>query len=514
MMSEFPFTDFHSQTFSAPREDIKIEYKTADFSLPKAFWETYSAFANTDGGIIFLGIAENKSKGQYTVTGVSNPHEVIKELWNGLTNKQIVNRSVLNSDDVLCLRFFNKDVIEVRVPKVSYDLRPIYYKNRDNTYVRTDDGDRIATPEQFKYMVVDSHEQIDTELLSNYDMDDINVETVKDYKQLYAKNKNDSSVLIQDDYQFLIDKGVFRRDRSTNKKDFKLTAGGLLFFGKLNSIINRFPDFQVDYVKKKNLSSVDWIDRVSTGDMNFEDLNLFSFYQIVEKKIANGIPDKYQQDENQTRGSYYSDMKESVKEAVVNSLMHAYYDADSPVKITDYDDYFEFFNPGEMRVTKEEFLRGSVSRVRNSVIATLFRRVGIAEREAKGGRTIAETAINHHLKSPEIATTSDSTDIILWKTDLQSSLHGLTGLEKAITEFAIEHPAFSIPEMIKEMKKKDTYKNLSTYKFRTTVYGLADKQILVFYGNGKARKYYLKTGSSAADLSRIKMIKFLENMPH
>ncbi|WP_159459248.1 RNA-binding domain-containing protein [Secundilactobacillus mixtipabuli] len=513
-MSKFPFTDFRSETFSVPREGITLEYKTAEFSLPKAFWETYSAFANTDGGVIFLGIAEDKSKGQYNITGVSNPNDVIKTLWNELANKQIVNHNILHSDDVFRLKVFKKDIIEIRVPKASYDLRPIYYKNRDNTYVRTDDGDRIATPEQFKYMVVDSQEQIDTELLNNYDMDDINEETVKEYKQLYAKNKNDPSVLTQDNYQFLIDKGVFRRDRSTSDKTYKLTAGGLLFFGKLNAIINRFPGFQVDYVKKKNVSSVDWIDRVSTGDMNFEDLNLFSFYQIVEKKIANGIPDKYQQDENQTRGSYFSDMKESVKEAVVNSLMHAYYDADFPVKITDYDDYFEFFNPGEMRVTKEEFLRGSVSRVRNSVIATLFRRVGIAEREAKGGRTIAETAINHHLKSPEITTKADSTKIVLWKTDLQSSLHGLNSLEKAITEFAIEHPAFSIPEMAKEMKKKSAYKDFSTYKFRSATNSLTDKQILVFFGNGKARKYYLKTGTSAADLSRIKLIKFLENMPH
>lgn len=204
-------------------------------------------------------------------------------------------------------------------------------------------------------------------------------------------------------------------------------------------------------------------------------------------------------------------MKESVKEAVVNSLMHAYYDADFPVKITDYDDYFEFFNPGEMRVTKEEFLRGSISRVRNSVIANLFRRVGIAEREGKGGKTIAETAINHHLKAPEIDTTADSTRIILWKTDLQTSLHDLTPAERALTEYAIEHPLFSIPQALNEITANSTYQ-LSDYKFRQLILKLVKKDILTFQGNGRARRYFLKSGTSAAELSKLKLLRTLEDL--
>lgn len=83
------------------------------------------------------------------------------------------------------------------------------------------------------------------ELLPNYDMDDINLETVQEYKSLYARNKNDPTVLKENDYQFLVDKGVFRRDRSSSDKALKLTASGLLFFGKFNSIINRFQVFKL-----------------------------------------------------------------------------------------------------------------------------------------------------------------------------------------------------------------------------------------------------------------------------
>ena len=37
-------------------ETISLECKRADSKLPNSIWPTYSAFANTIGGVIILGI--------------------------------------------------------------------------------------------------------------------------------------------------------------------------------------------------------------------------------------------------------------------------------------------------------------------------------------------------------------------------------------------------------------------------------------------------------------------------
>lgn len=94
----------------------------------------------------------------------------------------------MSNEDVITLKVAGKSIIQIKVPKASFERRPIYLNgNKTNTYIRTDDGDRKADDNQFKYLIVDSQNDIDTELLNNYTLDDLNTKQFKNIENYFIK---------------------------------------------------------------------------------------------------------------------------------------------------------------------------------------------------------------------------------------------------------------------------------------------------------------------------------------
>ena len=67
-------------------ERVTLECKLAQSNVPNDVWRSYSAFANTYGGLILLGVNEdlkekNLSK-RFTITGVKDASKIRKDFWN------------------------------------------------------------------------------------------------------------------------------------------------------------------------------------------------------------------------------------------------------------------------------------------------------------------------------------------------------------------------------------------------------------------------------------------------
>ena len=86
--------------FTLKPEGAQIEYKKSMKQLPKDFWETYSAFANTEGGMVVLGISE-------TEPGVQNVEKVKKELFNSLQDDRKVSYNLISERQVN-VRYFDE----------------------------------------------------------------------------------------------------------------------------------------------------------------------------------------------------------------------------------------------------------------------------------------------------------------------------------------------------------------------------------------------------------------------
>lgn len=502
--------DVNSIDFITPKENLHLEFKEAAWSLPKNIWDTVSSFSNTDGGLIVLGIAEPKSH-HYKIVGVDQPDEVKKQLFNDNNNPSVINKPVIRDEDVTFSNFDGKTLIQIKIYPAQFLDKPIINEKNKTAYMRSDDGDRPATPDQLKYLYAESQYTVDTRLLKNYDWEtDLNLQDIDKYRANLIRLKHEGYEK-ETNKQLLIDLGVLRRDRRTSSNKLEMTEGGLLFLGNFTSITDRFPRFQLDYTRFQNDGDTDWIDRVSAGDMNYPNLNIYSFYNIVLPKITANINDKYIQDSQLTRGSYFSDLKLAAKEALVNCLMHAYYDGTVAVKVEDRPSYWEFSNPGDMRVSKESFLRGQKSSIRNPEIATLFRRIGISEKQASGGPRILRAASRNHLMEPEINVDPENktTTIRIWKINIKTKIgdqYKLDQTEKFIINYAIRQPQFKFGELYKATNNKYGSNSTVRKKFNN----LINRKIIVSEGNGRATIYKLDKTNEQKQVDKIIAIKEIE----
>ena len=274
-------------------ERVTLECKKAKAEVPKSVWQTYSAFANTIGGLILLGVDEDLQEKdvsrRFQIIGVDEPSKIITDFWNTI-NSDKVNENILLDSDVEVVDMDGAQIVCIHVPQADWMAKPIYLNGNvyKGTYRRNNEGDYHCTEAQVKAMIRDSNaDGNDSILIEYYGMDDIDPDSLRQYRTEFRLENNTHVWNRVDDKTFLRNLGGYTEDRQTGREG--LTLAGLMMFGKGLAIRDRFANFRMDYLDMSHLVGDERYHDRLTYDGLWEN-NLYQFFRIVSPKVQFDLP--------------------------------------------------------------------------------------------------------------------------------------------------------------------------------------------------------------------------------
>jgi ATP-dependent DNA helicase RecG len=386
----------------AEGSDLEVKRATGrdgSGELPASFFESYSAMANTYGGVILLGV-EEKPRGTYRIVGLTDTARVRKALWDGLNNRQRVSANLLSDRMVDVVLVDEKQLIRVHVPRARRAQRPVFVGPNPltGTYRRNYEGDYLCDEETVRRMMAEQVEdERDARLLESYGFEDLDLATLRAYRNQFRATRPDHPWLDLGDREFLRCIGGWTRDRVSGSEG--LTLAGLLMFGRLRSILDAVPHYVVDYQERPEPHGDGrWIDRVTT-DGTWSG-NLYDFYRRVISKLTTDLKVPFV-----LRGTGRVDetsVHEALREALSNTLLHADYTGRMSILVVKRPDLFGFRNPGTMRLPLEDALSGGMSDCRNRNLQKMFQLAGLGEQAGSGIPKIYRNWKGQHWRAPDL----------------------------------------------------------------------------------------------------------------
>ena len=484
------------------KENNRIEAKKAQGGLPRSIWETYSAFANTFGGYILLGVVENADK-SFSSVPLSSPEKIVSDFWNSVNNHSVVNVNILSDRNVQIVESGGNRIVIIEVPRADRHDKPVYAGSDPfaGSYRRNGEGDYRCTKDEVRAMMRDQADisqdarVMDTMTTNVFDMD-----TIRWYRQRMDNLRPGhvwSELAVED---FLHRIGAMARDGSGKLRP---TAAGLLMFGHEYEIVREFPHYFLDYQEHDRSATEDerWTDRIvsSSGDWSG---NICDFYFRVYNRIAQDIKVPFK-----LNGADRIDdtpLHKALREALANALIHAdYYDRRGLV-IQKWPDKIRIANPGAFRINVQEALVGGVSDPRNESLIKMFNLINVGERAGSGLPSIRSVWQKQGWQVPEIveAFNPDRTTLTLPLSAAKMAVKsggkkvaakngdkegGIAERRKAdILQYLTDTPKAASKEIAEAV-------GLQVSRTKMYLAELIEQEAVVAEGAGRARKYRLKT---------------------
>lgn len=463
-------------------ESDQIEYKKAEFKVPEDFWESYSAFANTSGGMIMLGVSEVKKSGQkieYIPTGYKDFDSYEREIRNKAHDKNFTNKDLIEKVLEVQPNGFEKSVIIVVIKKAVRQDRPVVIKDKKTksmkAFVRLGSSDIEMTAEEYNSAIRDSQLTADRKPFYDFSISDIDEKTLDLYKSTITnqrfKEHEDNSAM-----EFL---KLLSLINIENKKQ-SLTATALLFFGKSYAINQTFPALRMDLFDFRNSGDSRWTHRISLTD--FE--NVFQFFIAIYNYLQTTVKNPFILNDDLVRIDTESSIKLALREAVINFIMHADYFSSSPFKINIYDDLYELENPGKMLIPEDKFFTTMESEYRNPTISKLLMIAGYGERAGSGGEQIFKVT-KSNIASPVISSQSHTTILKIWNVTFENKVNedeSFTPQEKEVLKILYAGNQLSLKDISQKL-------DLTRYKTDLILKNLIQRNAVIKTGASRATKY-------------------------
>lgn len=435
-------------------ESERIEYKS---QMIDDIYKEVIAFANTDGGIIYIGIDD---KGN--LTGIDNVDETYTRLTNGI-------RDAVAPDVTMFVRYVLQEnrVIQIEIGEGSY--KPYYLKSKGmkpaGVYVRQGASSVQASPDQIRRMIKDSDGDVFEEMRTvaqELSFDEAEG-TFKRYRVDFSEEKYIALGLrnIHDDQYTNLALILSDQCRHTTK---------IAVFGdEANTIFKDAKEF---------------------GGSIFRQLDdSYAYLALCNRTVAvfKGL-------ERVERPDY---PEEALREALLNALVHRDYSYSGSIIINVNNFCMEFISIGGLLPSlSADDIRSGISQPRNRRLAEIFHRLRLIESYGTGIRRIYALYKNC-IEQPRIEVTANTFKLVLpnMNTNREADETALEAVNK--TPIVITSQMKTVMDYLTEygeMTDEDLQELLNIK--RTRAYLLArqmyENGLIDIIGRGAAKKYRLK----------------------
>lgn len=446
-------------------EKENVELKTS-LSLVNEIIECISAFANTNGGKIVVGI-NNTGK----IVGV--------EVGKG-TIEDLVNRIAQNTDPkihpkIKVEEIDGKEIIVIEV-KEGLDKLVLAF---GRPFKRVGKSTVKMSKDEYESLILEKHKeklQFDKEICKEAKLEDIDKRKVKTYLELREKNRNISSKIEMQLNQFLTNIKA-----AINKKP---TNAGILFFGK--NPLKFISHAQLRLIRIKGVKIYgNILDRLDC------DGTLWEMVEQAEDFIRKNIRLLgFRTEKSFRREDKFDYPIRALREAIINGLIHRDYFNQADVRVFIFDDRIEIVSPGPFPkgVTPEKPEHRPVNRI----LSELMYDIGFIEKYGSGIYLERELCLKNGNQKPVYEITFNQT-----KVSFKSQIREVTVVE--IDENIISRLPERQKKAIEYIKKRQNISNkeyrdifkISAATAKRELQDLVKKRICKTKGAGPSLKYII-----------------------